>query len=206
MPAARVVQGDQPTFGNLKPAFEMQEPGPPTVPSKRVTGFRPPKDVVEKPGLIESETGPREYVKREYLGDVNPGGEQQARYHVNVQLDKRGMMDADFVLRGDGKRSGSLFGKDEFLAAKKHFEQKNGAGSVKGAYGRWGGGDNLDTFNTRYTVAKQKGFSDEAAMIEAARRTKTGEWARAAGFDNVKITKAEGSPGAYTDVEVEFTK
>ena len=100
---------------------------------------------------------------------------------------------------------GRFFGKDEFLAAKQHFEQKNGAGTVKGAYGRWGGGDNLDTFNTRYAVAKHKGFSDEAAMVEAARRTKTGEWARAAGFDNVKVTKAEGSPGAYTNVEVEFT-
>lgn len=206
MPSARVVQGDQPTVGNLKPAFEISGEGPAPAPGPRVTGFRPAKDVVEKPGLIESETGPREYVKREYLGDVNPGGEQQPRYYVNVQLDKRGMMDSDFVLRGEGKRSGSLFGKDEFLAAKQHFEQKNGAGTVKGTYGRWGGGDNLDTFNTRYTVAKHKGFSDEAAMVEAARRTKTGEWARAAGFDNVKVTKAEGSPAAYTNVEVEFTK
>jgi hypothetical protein len=205
MPPARVVQGNQPTVGNLKPAFETQ--GPPATPSPRVTGFKPPpKDIAEKPGLIEAETGPREYVKREYLGDRGAAGEQQSRYHVNVQLDKHGMMDSDFVLRGGGKRSGSLSGKDEFLAAKQHFEQQNGAGSVKGAYGRWGGGDNLDTFNTRYTVASQKGFSHNEAMIEAARRTKTGEWAKAAGFNNVKITKAEGSAGAYTNVEVEFTK
>ena len=170
-------------------------------------GFRPPpKDIAEKPGLIEAETGPREYVKREYLGDVGPGGQQLSRYHVNVQLDKRGMMDADFFLRVGGKRSGSLFGKDEFLAAKQHFEQKNGAGSVKGTYGRWGGGDNLDTFNTRYKVATNKGLPHDQAMVEAARKTKTGEWARAAEFNNVKITKAEGSPGAYTNVEVEFTK
>jgi hypothetical protein len=43
-------------------------------------------------------------------------------------------------------------------------------------------------------------------MIEAAQKTKTGEWARAAGFNNVTVTKSEGSPGAYTNVEVEFTK
>jgi hypothetical protein len=43
-------------------------------------------------------------------------------------------------------------------------------------------------------------------MIEAARNTKTGEWAKAAGFDNVKITKAEGPAGKFTNVEVEFTK
>jgi hypothetical protein len=72
-------------------------------------------------------------VKKEHLGDVGPGGEQQSRYYVNVQLDEHGMMNADFVLRGGGKRSGSLIGKDEFLAAKQHFEQQNGAGSVKGA-------------------------------------------------------------------------
>ena len=205
MPPARVVQGNQPTVGNLKPAFETQ--GPPASPSPRVTGFKPPpKDIAEKPGLIEAETGPREYVKREYLGDRGAAGEQQSRYHVNVQLDEHGMMDSDFVLRGGGKRSGSLSGKDEFLAAKQHFEQQNGAGSVKGAYGRWGGGDNLDTFNTRYGISTGKGLPHDEAMIEAARKTKTGEWARAAGFNNVKITKAEGSPGAYTNVEVEFTK
>jgi hypothetical protein len=207
MPPARVVQGNQPTYGAVTPAIETPAAVPAAKPSPRVTGFRsPPKDVAEKPGLIEVETGPREYVKKEYLGDVGAAGEQQSRYHVNVQLDQRGMMDADFVLRGGGKRSGSLFGKDEFLAAKQHFEQQNGAGSVKGAYGRWGGGDNLDTFNTRYKVATDKGLPHDEAMIEAARKTKTGEWARAAGFNDVKITKAEGSPGAYTNVEVEFTK
>jgi hypothetical protein len=36
------------------------------------------------------------------------------------------------------------------------------------------------------------------------RKTKTRDWA--AGFNSVQITKAEGSPGAFTNVEVEFTK
>jgi hypothetical protein len=206
MPAARVVQGKQPTYGVVKPAYETSAETSTIKPSRPI-GFRPPpKDIAEKPGLIEVETGPTEYVKKEYLGDVNPLGEQQSRYHVNIKLDEKGMMDADFVLRGGGKRSGSLFGKEEFLEAKQHFEQKNGAGSVKGAYGKWGGGDNLETFNNRYNIAKGKGFSHEDAMTEAARKTKTGEWSSAAGFKNVKVTKAEGSPGAFTNVEVEFTK
>ena len=124
---------------------------------------------------------------------------------MNVQLDERGMMASDFVLREGGRRSGSLFGKNEFLQAKRYFEQRNGPGSVKGAYGKWGSGDNLDTFNARYKIATDKGLPHDEAMIEAARKTKTGEWARAAGFNKVNITKAEGPPGAFTNVEVEFT-
>jgi hypothetical protein len=207
MPPARMVQGNRPTYGVVAPAVETSADVSATRPSRPVGGFRPPpKDVAEKPGLIEVETGPREYIKKEYHGDVNPLGQQQSRYHVNIKLDEKGMMDADFVLRGSGKRSGSLSGKNEFLEAKQHFEQKNGAGSVKGAYGKWGGGDNLDTFNRRYDIAKGKGLSHEAAMNQAARKTKTGEWANQAGFKNVKVTKAEGAPGAFTNVEVEFTK
>jgi hypothetical protein len=43
-------------------------------------------------------------------------------------------------------------------------------------------------------------------MIEAAQKTTTGDWARPAGFNNAKVTKAEGSPGAFSNVEVEFTE
>ena len=147
-----------------------------------------------------------EYVAKEHFGDVNKfSGEPEPRYYVNVQLDEHGMMDSDFILREGGRRSGSLFGKNEFLEAKRYFEQKNGPGSVKGAYGKWGSGDNLDTFNTRYKVARDKGFSHDEALIEAARKTKTGEWAQAAGFNKVNVTKAEGQPGVFTNVEVAFT-
>jgi hypothetical protein len=207
MPRAKVVQGNQPTYGSVAPAVEIPGQAPVTdAPSRRVQGFKPsPKDIAEEPGLMQEEMGPREYVKREHLGDRGAAGEQQSRYHVNVQLDEHGMMDSDFVLREGGRRSGSLFGKDEFLQAKQYFEQRNGPGSVKGAYGKWSSGDNLDTFNTRYKVATDKGFSHDEAMIEAARKTKTGEWARAAGFTRVNITKAEGQPGAFTNVEVAFT-
>ncbi len=200
------VQGNQPTYGNVKPAFEEGGQVPTPTPSRRI-GFRPaPKDVAEK-GLVEVDIGSRGYVKKEYFGDVGPGGEQLSRYHVNIQLNKQGMMEADLVLRRGGRRSGSLFGKEEFLEAKRHFEQANGSGSVKGVQGRWGAGeDNLNTFNQRFNLWKGRGLSDEAAMTEAARKTKTGERAGAAGFKNVKVTRTEGSPGAFTNVEVEFTK
>jgi hypothetical protein len=85
-------------------------------------------------------------------------------------------------------------------------EQKSGPGSVKGAYGRWSGGDNLDTFNARYKVATDKGPPHDEAMIEAARKTKTSDWAKAAGFNKIRITKSDGSPCAFTSVEVEFIK
>ena len=206
MPRAKVVQGNQPTYGSVAPAVEIPGQAPVTAtPSRRVTGFQPPKDVAEKGLYVEREMEPGQYVAKEHFGDVNLAGEAQPRYYVNVKLDKQGMMDSDFVLRESGRRSGSLFGKDEFLQAKQYFEQKNGPGSVKGAYGKWSGGDNLDTFNTRYTVATHKGFSYDEALIEAARRTKTGQWAQAAGFNKVNVTKAEGQPGAFTNVEVEFT-
>ncbi len=208
MPRAKVVQGNQPTYGSIAPAVEM--PGqvpPPATTIRRVTGFQPPKDVAEKGLYVEREIDPRQYVAKEHFGEVNPlSGESEPRYYVNVKLDEHGMMDSDFVLRESGRRSGSLFGKDEFLQAKQYFEQKHGSGSVKGAYGKWSSGDNLDRFNTRYKVATDKGFSHDEALIEAARKTKTGEWARAAGFNRVNITKAEGQPGAFTNVEVEFTQ
>jgi hypothetical protein len=208
MPRAKVVQGNQPTYGSVAPAVEIPGQAPVTEPpSLRVQGFRPaPKDVAEKGHYVEREMNPDEYVAKEQFGDVNKlSGEPEPRYYVNVQLDEHGMMNSDFVLREGGRRSGSLFGKNEFLQAKQYFEQSNGPGSVKGAYGKWGSGDNLDTFNTRYKVAIDKGFSHDEAMIEAARKTKTGEWARAAGFNKVNVTKAEGQPGAFTNVEVEFT-
>jgi hypothetical protein len=205
MPRVRVVQGDQPTYGQVAP-YETPGQGPATKPSRRVTGFQKPAKDVAETGLVEVDIGPREYVKKEHFGDVGASGEQQSRYHVNIQLDEQGMMDSDFVLRGGGRRSGSLFGKQEFLEAKQHFEQANGPGSVKGARGRWSDGDNLETFNERFKLWKSRGLSDEAAMTEAARKTRTGEWAGAAGFKNVKITKTEGPAGAFTNVEVEFTK
>jgi hypothetical protein len=205
MPRARVAQGNKPTYGQMS-SFEPPGQGPATKPSRRIGFQKPPADVAEKGLYVEHDAGPNRYTQKEHFGDVGAAGEAQPRYYVDIQLDENGMMEGDFVLRGGGRRSGSLFGKKEFLDAKQHFEQANGPGSVKGFRGRWGDGDNLGTFNDRFKLWKSRGLSDEAAMAEAARKTKTGEWAGAAGFKNVKITKTEGSPGAFTNVEVEFTK
>ena len=43
MPSARVVQGDQPTVGNLKPAFEISGEGPPPLPARASQDFDRPK-------------------------------------------------------------------------------------------------------------------------------------------------------------------
>jgi len=62
----------------------------------------------------------------------------------------------------------------------------------------------LPAISARYPT--RKGFSQDEILIKAVREAKTRDWARSAGFNDVKITKAEGSPGAHADLEVEFTK
>jgi hypothetical protein len=208
MPPARNVSGTGPTYGNVAGTGQtpVQTPAPAT-PARPPIGFRkPPKDVADPPGFIQSEVNPRQYVRAEHFGDVGAGGQPVSRYHVNIKLDKNGMMDADFSLREGGRRSGSLYGKQEFMDAKAHFERHHGASGVRGVHGRWSSGDNLDTFNARFNQWKSRGLSDKAAMREAAKSTKTGEWAREAGFKDVNVTKAEGPPGAFRDVEVQFTR
>ena len=135
MPAARVVQGNQPTYGNVKPAFETAEQkAAPT--SRRPVGFQKPRTDVAEKGFGRSRHWFSRIREEGILRRRWPGGEQLSRYHVNIQLNKQGMMEADLVLRGSGRRSGSLFGKEEFLEAERHFEQANGPGSVKGVHGR----------------------------------------------------------------------
>jgi hypothetical protein len=63
-----------------------------------------------------------------------------------------------------------------------------------------------DAFNARYAVAADKGLPHDEAMIDAARRIQTGDCASAAGFNNDKITKTEGSSGAFGNVEMELTE
>jgi hypothetical protein len=53
------------------------------------------------------------------------------------------------------------------------------------------------TFNTSHN-AKARAIGRQIAQAVYQ------DWA--AGFNSVQITKAEGSPGAFTNVEVEFTK
>jgi hypothetical protein len=221
MPRARTVQGNQPTYGNVTPALKgerLGQPkasatkGPPSgeppvnVPAKQ--SVQTPKDVPQT-GQVKYEVGnPRRYAVKEYFeGEVGVGGQPQARYYVDMKLGAGGIMEGDFVLRGGGYRSGSLFGEQQFMKSKAYFERKLGPGSVKGMRSDWGAGDNLQLFNEQFKISKGKGLGDEAAMREAAQKTKTGEWAEKAGFRRVNIESVQRSAGGeFTQVRVRFEK
>jgi hypothetical protein len=151
---------------------------------------------------------PRRYAVKEYFeGEAGAGGQPQPRYHVDMKIGSDGIMQGDFVLRGGGYRSGSLFGKEQFMKAKAYFERKLGRDSVKGMRSDWGAGDNLQIFNEQFKIAKGNRLGDEAAIREAARKTKTGEWAEEAGFRRVSIESVErGAGGEFTQVKVRFEK
>ncbi len=221
MPRARTVQGNQPTYGNVTPALKGERLGQPkasatkgppggeppvNVPAKQAV--QTPKDVPQT-GQVKYEVGnPRRYAVKEYFeGEVGVGGQPQARYYVDMKLGAGGIMEGDFVLRGGGYRSGSLFGEQQFMKSKAYFERKLGPGSVKGMRSDWGAGDNLQLFNEHFKISKGKGLGDEAAMREAAQKTKTGEWAEKAGFRRVNIESVQrGAGGEFTQVRVRFEK
>ena len=221
MPRARSVQGNQPTYGSVTPALKGERLGRPTASaSKGPPGGEPPvnvpaKQAVQTPkdvpqtGQVKYELGnPRRYAVKEYFeAEAGAGGHPQARYYVDMKLGSDGIMQGDFVLRGGGYRSGSLFGKQQFMKAKAYFERKLGPGSVKGMRSDWGAGDNLQLFNEQFKISKGKRLGDEAAMREAAQKTKTGEWAEEAGFRRVNIESSQrGAGGEFTQVRVRFEK
>ena len=80
------------------------------VPAKQAV--QAPKDVPQT-GQVKYELGhPRRYTVKEYFeGEAGAVGQPQARYYVDMKLGSDGIMQGDFVLRGGGHRSGSLFGK-----------------------------------------------------------------------------------------------
>jgi Domain of unknown function (DUF4157) len=221
MPRARVVQGNQPTYGSVTPALKGERLGRPTASAtKGPPGSEPPvnvpaKGAVQTPkdipqtGQVKYELGnPRRYSVKEYFeGEAGAGGQPQARYYVDLKLGADGIMQGDFVLRGGGYRSGSLFGKQQFIKAKAYFERKLGTGSVKGMRSDWGAGDNLQLFNEQFKISKGKGLGDEAAMREAAQKTKTGEWAEEAGFQRISFESVQrGAGGEFTQIKVRFEK
>jgi len=221
MPRARSVQGNQPTYGSVTPALKGERLGRPAASAtKGPPGGEPPvnvpaKQTVQAPkdipqtGQVKYELGnPRRYAVKEYFeGETGAGGQPQARYYVDMKLGVDGIIEGDFVLRGGGYRSGSLFGKQQFMKAKAYFERKLGAGSVKGIRSDWGVGDNLQLFNEQFKISKGKGLGDEAAMREAAQKTKTGEWAEEAGFRRINIESVQrGAGGEFRQVRVRFEK
>lgn len=74
---------------------------------------------------------------------------------------------------------------------------------AKGVWGKWVSGTNLDTVN-RLTAPVEVGPT--LPLKEAVARTWTANRAREAGFGRATNITAKGVPGAYTDVQVKFTK
>ena len=71
--------------------------------------------------------------------------------------------------------------------------------NVTAIRGSWTYGDNLDTVNRLTTGGAM-------SMTEAAFQGPTGQYALAHGFVNVHVGLEVGKPGAYSAVEVRFTK
>jgi hypothetical protein len=219
MPPARVMPSSTSGRGIVgqrrdQPAKAMADkpPGgdkPEVRPARGQTPQRPP-DTPEQGRVERDVSDRRRYVVKEHFGDAGAAGEPQPRYHVDVKLDDKGIMHGDFVLRekraGVSYRSGSLRGRDEFMKAKAHFEKQNGPGSVKGIKSDWGDGDNLAIFNKEFNAAKAQGLPDDAAMLQAASKTHTGQWADKADFRKITIVKAERGPSGFTQVEVVFER
>jgi hypothetical protein len=194
------AMADKPPGGD-KP--EVRSAGGQTIPR--------PRDTPEQGRVERDVSDPQRYVVKEHFGDVGTAGKPQPRYHVDVKFNDKGIMEGDFVLRGEragvSYRSGSLWGKQEFMGAKAHFEKQNGPGSVKGIQSDWGHGDNLATFNKEFNAAKAQGLPNDVAMRQAASKTKTGEWAAEAGFRKITVGEStRDSSGKFTQVEVVFER
>jgi hypothetical protein len=70
--------------------------------------------------------------------------------------------------------------------------------NVRGIRGKWVSGTNLEIVNQL--------TAQGSSLAEAATRTWTANRARDFGFGRATIVKAEGEPGAYTNIEVSFTR
>ena len=104
-------------------------------------------------------------------------------------LDKDGIVEFKINTEGSGIR-----GTDLFKQMMEHF-----GGHAKGVKGKWVSGTNLDKVNE----LTANGVPLEVAIT----KTWTANRARDAGFGNATLVKpATGLPGAYTDIEVVFTK
>jgi hypothetical protein len=131
---------------------------------------------------------------------------------ANPELYAQGELKGDelvlnFHVKGAKGERGVLRGKQMFEAALRHFE-----GRFTSVRGEWVWEsvelrDNLELFD-RAMGADQS----VEAMKEAGFKTKTGEWAKTAGYDKIEIVKADKNPDpddyshSYHDVVVKFHK
>jgi hypothetical protein len=93
----------------------------------------------------------------------------------------------------DGTR-GTIRGAEQFQSILDHF----GVSNIRTIKGSWSYGDNLAAFN--------KAISEGLTPQAAAAGTWTGQQAAQAGFGSVRVGRTYGQPGAYTKVEVYFTR
>ncbi|WP_221937969.1 hypothetical protein [Nocardia otitidiscaviarum] len=149
-------------------------------------GPNPLEDSVPAPPLLIDRSIPgQRYYKQDPTsprlyseGTVGPGGELYMT--IRTQLE-------------NGQRSELLKGAEQFRAIMKFFE-----GEFTSILGNWQWGSNLARFNE----LTARGLSSEVA----AAQTWTGKQAASAGYRAVRLLNAQGDPGAYTTVEVEFTR
>lgn len=174
----------------------------------------PKRDKLDSPGNLEK-SDPQDadsYYARENFGDTNVHGFPEARYHADAWLEDGGILTMDFRLRrndlsGDGsyQRSSQLRGREQFEAALNHFGSQ-----VQGIAGNWGDGDNLGGFNRMLQDLEAQGWNRDQAMEQAALfGTKTGQWARGAGFGKVVIDPKDvmtNSQGEVETINVKFVK
>lgn len=89
---------------------------------------------------------------------------------------------------------GAIRGAEQFRKIIDYF----GLNNIRSIKGSWSYGDNLNAFN--------KAIAEGATPEAAAAQTWTGQQAAKVGFTGVHVTRTYGAVGAYTKVEVSFTR
>jgi hypothetical protein len=121
-----------------------------------------------------------------------------SRFYVEGRL-TNGVLSCEIVARLQTGERGTVSGKQLLAALIAHF----GVGNLSAIKGVWIGGIDLDTNIDQFNQLTGPGGLPE---VEAAKRTWTGQRANEYGFANASIQMLVGSPGAYTDVVVLFTR
>jgi hypothetical protein len=107
---------------------------------------------------------------------------------ILASLDQDGFVEFKINTQGSSVR-----GTDLFHRMMHHFGD-----NVLGVWGKWVSGTNLETVNQL--------TAQDVVLEEAVTRAWTANRARDFGFGRATIVKAEGEPGAFTNIEVKFTR
>lgn len=117
----------------------------------------------------------------------------EAEGAIQMNSDRKPRLALNFKTRVGDTRSPFLKGAEQFDSILRFFE-----GEYVGINAMWYAGDNLAEFN------RLTGPAHNLSLVEAARRTWTGQQALKHGFTDVKIARTKGSPGKYSHAEVYF--